>query len=256
MNLFQSIEETAKKGADGLTPEARNSLVSAIQRHCGTDGGHTDLSRKHSDPYYSFFAWLSLRALSNTPPASLEQYFATCRVQSPIDHFCKSFVQIHSMPAFKRKLVSLCLLIRHPPHNPYVLFLSGLLMNISFPRLAPLLLRLTRTKNTHALSTSRLAAQLLANPHASKAPLIRKNLLLRHSETGGFSSADNASPDLLATAVARIALSSESLDTSLDLLFTEACWCPDGLFSAMPSISYGDVEHTYYALLVLGTCRA
>jgi prenyltransferase beta subunit len=255
MNLFQSIEETAKKGSAGLTPEARNSLVIAIQRHCGTDGGHTDLSRKHSDPYYSFFAWLSLRALSNTPPVSLEQYFATCRAQGPIDHFCKAFVQIHCMPTFKRKLASLCLLIRHPPHNPYALFLSGLLLNMSFPRLAPLLLRLTRTHNSHALSTSRLAAQLLANPRASDAPLLREKLISRHSNTGGFSSADNASPDLLATAVARIALSSESPDTSLDLLFTEACWCPDGLFSAMPGLSCGDVEHTYYALLVLGTCR-
>ena len=256
MNLFQSIEETAKKGAAGLTPEARNSLVIAIQSHCSLDGGHTDLSQKYSDPYYSFFAWLSLRALSNTPPASLEHYFATCRAQSPIDHFCKAFVQIHSMPAFKRKLASLYLLIRHPPYTPYTLFLSGLLLDMSFPRLAPLLLRLTRKNNTHALSTSRLAAQLLANPRATNAPLIRKKLLQRHSETGGFSSADNASPDLLATAVARIALSSESLDTSLDLLFAEACWCPDGLFSAMPGLSSGDVEHTYYALLVLGTCRA
>jgi hypothetical protein len=256
MNLFQTIESTAKKGADGLTPEARNSLVIAIQRHCGPDGGHTDLSQKHSDPYYSFFAWLCLRALSHTSTASLEQYFATCMAQSPIDHFCKAFVQIHNLPAFKRKLASIFLLIRHPPHDPYALFLSALLLNISFPRLAPLLLRLTRTNKTHALSTSRLAAQLLASPYASDASLLRRKLLKRHFETGGFSSADNASPDLLATAVARIALAGESLETSPDLLFTEACWCTDDLFSAMPGLPCGDVEHTYYALLVLGTCRA
>jgi prenyltransferase beta subunit len=256
MNLFQSIEETARKGADGLRPEARDNLFDILRSRCAPDGGYTDLSQKQSDPYYSLFAWLCLRALSHTPLFSLEQYFATCRAQSPIDHFCKAFVQIHSMPPFKRKLASLCLLIRHPPHNPYALFLSALLLNMSFPRLAPLLLSLTRKYNTHALSTSRLAAQLLANPRASDAPLIRKKLLQRHSKTGGFSSADHAEPDLLATAVARIALSSESPDTSSDLLFAEACWCPDGLFAALPGSACGDVEHTYYALLVLGTCRA
>jgi hypothetical protein len=255
MNLFQSIEETAKKGADGLTPEARNSLVSAIQRHCGTDGGHTDLSRKHSDPYYSFFAWLSLRALSNTPPASLEQYFATCRVQSPIDLFCKAFVRMTSMPVYKRKLASLYFLMCHPPRDPYALFMSGLMLTLSFPRLAPRLLRLAGTYKTDALSTSRLAVQLLANPCATDSPPLRKKLLQRHAETGGFSSADHAAPDLLATAAARIALAGEAVDTSRDLLFTEACWCPDGLFSALPGLPHGDVEHTYYALLVLGTSR-
>ena len=256
MNLFQTLESTAKRGVDGLAPEARSSLVEAIRCHCGPDGGHTDLSGTHSDPYYSFFAWLCLRALSTPPLASLEQYFITCRAQSPIDHFCKAFVQIHSMSAFKRKFVSLCLLLRHPPRDPYALFLSGLMLGFSFPRLAPVLLRLVRTNKAPVLSTSRLAAQLLANPRASDAPLLREKLMSRHSGTGGFASADNASPDLLATAVARVALSSEPLENAHDLLFTEACWCSDGYFSSTPGLPSGDVEHTYYALLVLGTCRA
>ena len=255
MNLFQSIELYAKKGADGLTSETRDSLVDTLQSRCAPDGGYTDLNGIRSDPYYSFFAWLCLRALTHTSPAPLEHYFATCHTQSSIDLFCKAFVRMNSMPVYKRNLASLYFLMCHPPRDPYALFMSGLMLNISFPRLAPLLLRLTRRNNTHALSTSRLAAQLLANPCASDAPLIRKKLLHRHFETGGFSSVDHAAPDLLATAVARIALSSESPDTSPDLLFTEACWCLDGLFSAMPGLSCGDVEHTYYALLVLGTCR-
>lgn len=255
MNLFQTLEATAKRGVDGLDPEARNGLVEVIRRHCGPDGGHTDLSGKHSDPYYSFFAWLCLRALTGISPASLEQYFTTCHVPNPIDHFCKAFVQINRMSAFKRKFASLSFFLRHRPRDPYSLFLTGLLLGISFPRLAPVLLRLTRIHPTNALSTSRLAAQLLSKPRASDVPLLREKLLQRHSETGGFASADNASPDLLATAVARIALSDQPLDNTHDLLFTEACWCPDGLFSATPGLPHGDVEHTYYALLLLGTCR-
>ena len=255
MNLFQTLESTAQRGVAGLDPKARNSLVEVIRQHCGPDGGHTDLSGKHSDPYYSFFAWLCLRALTGTSLAALEQYFATCFVQSPIDHFCKAFVSIHRMSALKRKFASFSFFLRHTPRDPYTLFLAGLMLGISFPRLAPVLLRLARTNTPSVLSTSRLAAQLLANPRASEAPLLREKLLQRHSGTGGFASADHASPDLLATAVARMALSGQPLDNTHDLLFTEACWCPDGLFSATPGLPRGDVEHTYYALLVLGTCR-
>lgn len=256
MNLFQTIEFTAKKGAAGLTPEARDGLVDVIKRQGAPDGGHTDLAGKQSDPYYSFFAWLCLRALTNTSSSSLEQYFATCATQRSIDQFCKAFVRIHGMTTLKRKYASLCFLMRHAPHDPYALFLAGLILDISFPLLAPFLLRLARTSNTQALSTSRLAAQLLANPRASHAPLIRNKLLQRHFSTGGFASAENAPPDLLATAVARIALSGEPLDSSADILFTEACWSPDGLFSATPGLAHGDIEHTYYALLVLGSCRS
>lgn len=256
MNLFQTIELIAKNGADGLTPEARDGLVDVIMRQGAPDGGHTDLAGKQSDPYYSFFAWLCLRALTNKSPSSLEQYFATCATKNSIDHFCKAFVRIHGMTTLKRKSASLCFLMHHAPHDPYTLFLAGLILDISFPLLAPRLLRLARTTNTQALSTSRLAAQVLANPGASNAPLLRNKLLQRHFPTGGFASAENAPPDLLATAVARIALSGESLGSSADLLFTEACWSPDGLFSATPDLSHGDVEHTYYALLVLGTCRS
>jgi hypothetical protein len=196
-----------------------------------------------------------LRALTNTSPTSIERYFATCQTKSSIDRFCKVFVSIQCMSASKRRFRCLSFLLRHPPHDPYALFLTGLLLCISFSRLAPLLFSLARFTNKNALSTSRLAAQLVTNPHASNAPLIREKLLRRQSGTGGFSSADNTPPDLLATAVARFVLADQAVGRSQDLLFTEACWCPDNLFAAIPGLSQGDVEHTYYALLVLGTCR-
>jgi hypothetical protein len=256
MNLFQMIEATARRGAEGLAPEARDSLVDTLRSRCAPDGGYTDLNGASSDPYYSFFAWLALRALTHTAPTSIEQYFATCQTNSSIDRFCKAFVTIQCMPAFKRRLRCLSFLLRHPPRDPYALFLTGLLLCISFPSLAPLLFSLARFTNTHALSTSRLAAQLVTNPHASNAPLLREKLLRRHSEAGGFSSADNTPPDLLATAVARFVLADKAAGRSQDLLFTEACWCPDNLFAAVPGLPQGDVEHTYYALLVLGTCRS
>ena len=255
MNLFQTIEATAKQGAEGLAPEARDALVDTLRRRCAPDGGYTDLNGAHSDPYYSFFAWIALRALTTTSPTSIERYFATCQTKSSIDRFCKAFVGIHSMSAFKRRASCLSFLLRHPPCDAYALFLTGLLLCISFPSLAPLLFSLARFTNTQALSTSRLAAQLATHPHASNAPLIREKLLRRHSEAGGFSSADNTPPDLLATAVARFVLADRAAGRSQDLLFTEACWCPDNLFAAMPGLPQGDVEHTYYALLVLGTCR-
>jgi Prenyltransferase and squalene oxidase repeat len=256
MNFFQTIENTARRGAEGLMPDARQALIHVIQQACGPDGGHSDLTGKQSDPYYSFFAWLSLRALMGHAPASLEAYFARCPANNPVDLFCTAFVRIQRLPALPRSFATLSFLLRHRPKDPYSLFLSGLLLGLSFPRLTPLLLRLAQPSGTTALSTSRLAAQLLANPYSSHAPVIRKTLLGRRSRTGGFASAEEAPPDLLATAVARIALADEVLDSAQDLLFIEACWVPEGLFGPSPGVSMGDVEHTYYALLALGTCRA
>lgn len=256
MSFFQNIEVIARKGAEGLDPEARQEIVQAILRRSAPDGGQMDLSEKQSDPYYSFFAWLCLRALMDSPPDALEEYFKTCVCRNPVDRYCKTFVRLLGLPAFKRKLACLAFSLRHPPHDPYTILLCGLLADISFPQLSPLVFRRIRLYHKQALSTSRLAAQLLANPTAAKRHILREALLKRHVSTGGFSSAENCPPDLLATAAARVALLDCRLENRDDLTFAESCWAPDGLFASHPGASKGDVEHTFYALLVFGTCRA
>ena len=255
MNLLSTIETIARKGAEGLAPEARAEIAQAIlQRNCA-DGGQADLSGTRSDPYYSLFAWLCLRALQGRAPESLERYFKTCASKSSIDLYSASFVNLQALPVFRRKLACLGFLIRHPPRTPYTLLLSGLLAETAFPLLTPLLLRCVRLQSKKAISTSRLAALVLAKPKACGNPELRDALLRRHASTGGFSSVEGAAPDLLATAAARLALAPCSLNNRSDLLFTEACWAPNGLFAPQPGSPEGDVEHTFYALLVLGSCR-
>lgn len=255
MNLFSTIETIAKKGAEGLAPEARTEIAQAIlQRNCA-DGGQADLAGSRSDPYYSLFAWLCLRALQGCAPESLERYFKTCACKSPIDLYSASFVNLQALPVFRRKLACLGFLIRHPPHTPYTLLLSGLLAETAFPLLTPLLLRCVRLHSKKVISTSHLAAQLLAKPKAHNSQELREILLKRHAHTGGFCSVERVAPDLLATAAARLALAPCSLDNKNDLLFAEACWAPNGLFAPQPGLPEGDVEHTFYALLVLGCCR-
>ncbi len=256
MNLFSTIETIARKGAEGLAPEARADIAQSIlQRNCA-DGGQPDLAGSRSDPYYSLFAWLCLRALQGCAPESLERYFKTCDCKSPIDIYSASFVNLQALPVFRRKLACLGFLLRHPPRTPYTLLLSGLLAETAFPLLTPLLLSCVRLHRKQAISTSRLAALLLAKPKARGNQELRDTLLKRHVPTGGFSSADKVAPDLLATAAARLALATDCLENTSDLLFAEACWAPNGLFAPQPGLPEGDVEHTFYALLVLGSCRS
>jgi prenyltransferase beta subunit len=255
MNRLKNIEKLARKGAEGLDAEAREAIIQAILQRNQADGGQSDLSGSRSDPYYSLFAWFCLRALQDSAPVALERYFKTCTCKSPVDLYSASFVNLQGLPVFKRKLACLGFLLRHPPRTPYSLLLSGLLAETAFPSLTPLLLKFIRLSGERSISTSRLAAQIITN-HNSNNNLQLKNILLnRHSPSGGFSSADGTAPDLLATAAAHVALGYDCLDTRNDLLFTEACWAPNGLFAPLPGLPEGDVEHTFYALLVLGSCR-
>ena len=255
MNLLRIIEGLAKKGAEGLAPEARDGIVQAILQRNREDGGQADLSGSRSDPYYSLFAWFCLRALKGFAPESLEAYFKRCPCKSPMDLYSASFVNLQALPAFRRKLACFAFLLRHPPRTPYTLLLSGLLAESAFPSLTPFLLRFARPLQQTSISTSRLVAQIITNPNSNNNLQLRNVLLSRHAPTGGFSSTDGAAPDLLATAAAHVALGPCSMNSKNDLLFTEACWAPNGLFAPLPGSPEGDVEHTFYALLVLGSCR-
>jgi hypothetical protein len=255
MNLLRTIETLARRGAEGLTPEAHAELVQAIHGRSAEDGGQTDLGGERSDPYYSLFAWFCLRALQEGIPVALERYFKTCACKSPVDLYSAFFVNLQWLPVFRRKFACLGFLLRHPPRTPYTLLLSGLLTETAFPSLTPLLLRFMRLSRQPSISTSRLAAQILSTHNSKNMLQLRETLRNRHAPSGGFSSADEVAPDLLATAAARVALGYDCLDSQNDLLFTEACWAPNGLFAPQPGLLEGDVEHTFYALLVLGSCR-
>jgi hypothetical protein len=288
--LFQSLETTAARGAAGLAAGARQNIAEALRALQTADGGSAGLDGR-SDPYYTFFAWLGLRALGAPLPRDpLCAYMAAHRHdENPADARCAQFLlaveRRKTRPQFFR-LAAAAL-----RGDAYGAFLSALTVGAQPPHGSPhgpphepphgLTRGLTRlvwrclrralpTSAAERLPTPRLAAGLLLAVLAGDpAPPLRRALEARRCPGGGTASAPGAPPDLLATAVARFALAQGSVPAAplehaeetardlafRDLAFIEACWLEDGLFGASPAAARGDAEHTFYALLALGTCR-
>jgi hypothetical protein len=267
-NLFQTLEAAAARGAEGLTSDARGSVAAALRALQQADGGFAGLDGR-SDAYYSFFAWLSLRALGAR--FERERLCAFLTAQRPaakrIDAQCAELVLAVEGRGMRASWLSrAAAVLRRDTREVYAAFLL-LLATGDVPRwVARLAWRRQRfgAGAARRLPTPRLAAGLMLATLAgeeSDTGLLAA-LLERRSASGGFASAAGAEPDLLATAVARFAIGvgrSWKLETGNsvrpDLAFIEACWLDDGLFGASPNALRGDAEHTFYGLLALGTCR-
>ncbi len=263
---LQAIEATAARGADGLVGAAREELRRALHALRRDDGGFSGLDGR-SDPYYTLFAWLGLRALgASYERHSLCAYMVTHRrAASAIDAQCAALLLACEGCGPGATQWSLILsLLRDDTRGGYALFLRCLAMR-RIPRWAARAAwwhqrRLFQADRTARLPTPQLAAGLvLAALAGAEAPGLVSTLEGRHRANGGFASAPGAPADLLATAVARFALgfSADADKTSKreqDLVFIEACWQDDGLFGASPATAQGDAEHTFYGLLALGTC--
>lgn len=258
--VFQLLETTAARGAEGLAPEAREEVVTALRAQQAEDGGFAGLDGR-SDPYYSLFAWLGLRALTADYDCErLCAYMAaSLRCTNPIDARCARFLLAvegrHSprFPALRWMREILC-------GDAYGAFLSTLALSAvpSFMmRLAWRRLRASYAPSrVERLPTPRLAAGLLLSVMAGEpAPSLRLLLESRRCRDGGYASAPGAAPDLLATAVACFALRQQGAPICEEVRFIEHCWQDDDLFGPSPLAEHGDAEHTFYALLALGTCR-
>lgn len=257
--LFQRIESTAARGAQGLAAEARDALARALLALRRDDGGFAGLDGR-SDPYYTLFAWLSLRALGVPyDRAGLCAFMRERRSRaSGIDVWCARLLpDVEAGGSGARS--GLAGLLRGDAY--------GALLSLLAARRAPRWLyrlawaRLAQAGPAAACArwpTPRLAAGLLVAEGAGRAAAdVRRALESRRRPGGGFASAAEAPADLLATAVSRFALGAtgEADTTRADLAFVEACWLEDGLFGPVPAARTGDAEHTFYGLLALGTCR-
>jgi hypothetical protein len=269
---LQAIEATAARGADGLVGAAREELSCALYALRRDDGGFAGLDGR-SDPYYTLFAWLGLRALgASYDRDGLCAYMATHRrAASAVDAQCAALLlacEGRSPHATQWSLLIPSLLRGDTHGGAYALFLRCLAMR-RIPRWAARAAwwhqrRLFQADRASRLPTPQLAAGLvLAALAGAEALDLVSTLEGRHRANGGFASAPNAPADLLATAVARFALgfSADADEMSClrttqaqDLAFIEACWQDDGLFGASPAATHGDAEHTFYGLLALGTC--
>jgi len=264
-NLFHAVEAAAARGAEGLAAGARESVAAALRLLQRPEGGFAGLDGR-ADPYYTLFAWLSLRALGAAYDRDRVCAYmrAHRRDANPIDARCARFLLAAegrghraSWPAAATSLVR---------GDAYGAFLA-LLAADRVPRwlvrcCQPLVFSPSALER---LPTPRLAAGLILECLAGRrGTSITPMLESRRCAGGGFASASGAAPDLLATAVGRFALCMDVAPAKTpsrdggrddDLAFVEACWLDDGLFGASPAARQGDAEHTFYGLLVLGTCR-
>jgi len=262
--VFQTLETTLARGADGLTAEARAKLVVALLGLRGSDGGFAGLDRR-SDPYYTLFAWLCLRGLDAVYDRSaLCAYLSACpRHAGTVDASCADFV-LSVESGVRMRCLPHVLSAMHRG-DAYAFFLASLITG----KLPSWLVRTAMRwmfrsgvgSDLSRLPTPRLAAgAVLASLAGTDTSAFVSELRNRRLSSGGYASAAGTAPDLLATAAARFACDWASAalpahECSGDLAFVESCWMEDGLFGPSPSAACGDAEHTFYGLLALGTCR-
>ena len=262
-NLFQKLEAAAARGAEGLLPEARETLAKALLALQQASGGFAGLDGR-ADPYFTFFAWLSLRALgAGYDRDRLCAYMqAHRRDAKTVDAQCARILLAAEGEGMRLSWLKLpAALLRGDTREAYAAFMLALAGGAA-PRWAARLAwwrqrSLFRAGRVERLPTPRLAAGLvLAGLAGVRGSEIASALLSRRRASGGFASADGAPADLLATAVARFAAGQASGGgLQQDLAFVEACWLEDGLFGPSPAARQGDAEHTFYGLLAFGTCR-
>ena len=267
MHLLQTIEKTAARGAEGLTHEAGQNMAAALQALQCPDGGFAGLDGR-SDPYFSLFAWLSLRALGATYDRDQLCAYLTAHRPSAkrIDAQCANLVLAGEgcgVRFSRMKLVGA--LWRGDTREMYSAFML-VLATRSVPRwLAQIAWqrqrRLFASGAAERLPTPRLAAGVVLATLAGRSYAnLNSALVSRQRADGGFASAAGAPADLLATAVARFALgmrhAAHGKECAKDLAFIEACWQDSSLFGPSPRTDKGDAEHTFYGLLALGTCRS
>ena len=266
--LFQRLEDSAARGAAGLAAESRVAVTRALLSLQRPDGGFAGLDGR-SDPYYTLFAWLGLRALgAGYDRDRVCTYMQVHRRDAnPMDTRCARFVLAAEGRGHRASWpAAVASLVRGDAYGAFLALLSADRMPRWLARLAqwhqPLVFSPSALER---LPTPRLAAGLiLERLSGRRGTSITPMLASRRCPDGGFAAAPGAPADLLATAVARFALGVDVVSAKTpsrdggrddDLAFVEACWLDDGLFGASPAARQGDAEHTFYGLLALGTCR-
>lgn len=284
-SLLNKMQGTALKGAQVLHPEAVSELTAAILRCQQSSGGFCGLDGK-ADLYYTLFARMSLDALGAqyNKEVLIDWTKSVLKTSHGVDRICAELILLQE-GARSRMAATLFLLrslLRAGPADSYKLFLTAFLMEeLLPPKLTQALIQRAATPTLkhrahldfNALSTPRAAVCALLAQRTGDLPLVqRMNELLRqrHQSSGGYATVAGCKADLLSTAVtifvnsclhnspaavdgSKEDCSKSSLCTPLDRAFIEMCWQEDGLFSSAPDQSDGDLEHTFYGLLALGS---
>ncbi len=273
MQLLKKMQSAVQRGVSILHSGAIDDLSAAVSALQHSDGGFCGLDGK-ADLYYSYFAVFILEALeSEYDTDSLMQWVGSEYPTSRgVDRICAELLLLRSgersRSAARFSLVNS--LLKNFPADSYKIFLTSFLMEQLLPeginrflikRAAASTLKHRASGDFSSLSTPVASVcLLLASQSGDAAAQERMQALLkqRHRSSGGYSSAPGASADLLSTAVVLFAFSISKSSISVDKndrAFIELCWQDDGLFSPAPDQTDGDLEHTFYGLLALGSTR-
>ncbi|MDA3923538.1 MAG: hypothetical protein PF904_02430 [Kiritimatiellae bacterium] len=271
MQLLKDMQLAVKQGISALDFSALAELFSSVLSLQCSEGGFCGLDGK-SDLYYSYFAVFMLEAHGSEYDVDLLMQWV-CREfpkSHGVDRICAELLLLRSGKRSKSaaRLSLLKSLLRIGPADSYKLFLTSLLMEQLLPeginrfllkRAAVSTLKRRASDDFSSLSTPvAVVCLLLASESGDAVALERMQTLLtqRHRSSGGYSSAPGISADLLSTSVVLFAYSLCEISITVDKndrAFIELCWQDDGLFSSAPGQVDGDLEHTFYALLALGS---
>jgi len=266
------MQSTVKRGFSALDSNAATELLSAVHSLQCSEGGFCGLDGK-LDLYYSYFAVFMLDAFGSEYETDLLAKWTWCELPKShgVDRICAQLLLLRFGRLSKKnaRLNLLKSLFQIGSADSYKIFLTSLLMeqllptgvnNFLIKRAASFTLRKRRgSDDFNALSTPVAAVSLLLAAESGDAATqerMQTLLMQRHRTSGGYCSAPGVSADLLSTAVVLFTHALCEIPISVDKndhAFIELCWQDDGLFSSAPDQPQGDLEHTFYGLLALGS---
>ena len=233
---------------------SRDKVRKFILSRQNLDGGFRGRDAA-SDLYYTVFAVAILKVLGRNPPLlKFWKYVRSFNTGEGLDlvHLVcliRLRTVLPMLGSTRRRLFQR--LETHRADSAYGLFLKLLaedyLAAADFPD-EPIQI------STTGLTTN-LAASVLINQEAD--PAVLDILMARAVDSGGFAPSDRiAEPDLLSTAAALFALTSQGVDLyeihKPCFHYIESLWRDSGGFAGYAADAFEDVEYTFYALLSIG----
>ena len=235
-----------------LEGDSLNKIFRFILSRQNRDGGFRGRGAE-SDLHYTVFAMACLKAIDYPIPVfKVWKYVRSFGMGRKLDlvHLVCLFRLRSAFPMLgttRRRFLKQ--LEKHRDQSTYGLFLKLLAEEGSMSDHDPV-------QVSPDAPTTQLAAALLVNRQKDKG--IIDALMGRFSESGGFAPTDRiAEPDLLSTAAALFALvdAGANLDGIQQPCFkyAESLWRDSGGFAGHVADGFEDVEHTFYALLTIGS---
>ena len=250
--------KTCTAGFGRMTDEAQDVLRQTVSLAQKQDGLFPDRSG-HGDLYYTLFglclAYISGATVDRDACArTLEQSAPVDLVHRAALAHSRNLLKLMALPHIAQRLPFSAPKLDFPDlpdtafpqgdrYSPYSCFLrNDTATDLSAYRLPDGLY--SNLKGASEYGVAATAAALCLHPDETTAAAL-----------AGLQNPDGSFPggDLLSAAVALYALKRTGHEAAYDVRgFLSGCFCPTGLFAAVPADPFGDLEYTVYGLLAMG----